>query len=285
MHLRDVRAGAATGNPAERVLDRIAAWAGRLTRFEPDSELMRLNRAGPGPVRVGPTLTAVLDWARELEGRTEGRIDVAMLDARLAVEAGEPVDPPPDAARCWSLRREPRGASVERPAALRFDLDGVAKGWLADRALAISPARSAMVDADGDIAARVADGDAWAVGVADPRDHPDGLLAVVRLAASGSSDCVGLATSGTSVHRWDRPGGTAHHLIDPSTWRSVSTDVVQATVLADSARLAEGFAKVAVLAGANDAFELARRPGIHGLLLLTTAGEVRASDGLVRWLA
>ena len=72
------------GNPATRILDRIAAWAKRLTRFEPTSELMRLNAAGAASVRVGPTLTAVLDWARELEGRTDGRIDVAMLDARLS---------------------------------------------------------------------------------------------------------------------------------------------------------------------------------------------------------
>ena len=285
VHLRDVRAGAACGNPAERVLDRIAAWAGRLTRFDPASELMRLNAAGPGPVPIGPTLTAVLDWARELEGRTDGRIDVAMLDARLAAEAGTPIEAPPRAARRWSLGRLPRGATLDRPASLRFDLDGVAKGWLADRALAIAPGQSAMVDADGDIAARVAIGDSWTVGVADPRGDPDALLAVVNLASQGSCRTLGLATSGTSVHRWERSTGIAHHLIDPATWRSVPTDVVQATILAESARLAEGFAKAAVIAGGTDAFELASRPGIYGLLVLTATGEVRASDGMVRWLA
>lgn len=285
VHLRDVRPDAACGNPAERVLDRIAAWAGRLTRFDPASELMRLNAAGSGPVPIGPTLTAVLDWARELEGRTDGRIDVAMLDARLAAEAGTPIDVPPLAARRWSLLRLPRGATMDRPASLRFDLDGVAKGWLADRALAIAPGQSAMVDADGDIAARVASGDSWTVGVADPRGDPDALLAVVNLASQGSCRTLGLATSGTSVHRWERSTGIAHHLIDPATWRSVPTDVVQATVLAESARLAEGFAKAAVIAGGTDAFELASRPGIDGLLVLTAAGEVRASDGMVRWLA
>jgi thiamine biosynthesis lipoprotein len=174
---------------------------------------------------------------------------------------------------------------VDRPASLRFDLDGVAKGWLADRALAIAPGQSAMIDADGDIAARFADGDSWIVGVADPREDPDGLLAVIHLGSPGSSGTLGLATSGTSIHRWDRSTGTVHHLIDPATWRSVPTDVVQATVLAESARLAEGFAKAAVIAGAADAFELASRPGIHGMLVLTAAGELRASDGLVRWLA
>ncbi len=142
VYLRDVSAGTAA-NPAARILDRIEAWANRLTRFEGTSELMRLNSADAASVTIGPTLTAVLDWARELEGRTDGRIDVAMLDARLALETGRPIGPPPSAARRWSLRRSPRGAFVERPPGLRFDLDGVAKGWLADRALAFAPAQSA----------------------------------------------------------------------------------------------------------------------------------------------
>ena len=284
VHLREVPVSAAVGDPAARVLDRLEVWARRLTRFDPTSELMCLNDAKVACVRVGPTLTAVLDWARELEGRTDGRVDVAMLDARLSVEAGTLMDPPPAASRRWSLRRLPRGAIVDRPTDMRFDLDGVAKGWLADRALANAPGRSAMIDADGDIAARVSGHDAWLVGVADPRDHKDRLLAIVRLASHGICSTFGLATSGTSVHRWDRASGSAHHVIDPATWRSAATDVIQATVLADSARTAEGFAKAAVIAGASHAFELAGRPGIHGLLVLTAAGEVRASEGMTRWL-
>ncbi len=271
-------------NPADRVLDRVASWASRLTRFEPGSELSRLNAAAGSSVRVGPTMAAVLDWAREAEGRTDGRVDIAMLDARLAAEAGDAPDPPPAPARRWSLQRLSRGAIVERPPGLRFDLDGIAKGWLADRALALAPGRSAMVDADGDIAARVAPGDSWAIGVADPTD-PDDLLAVVRLTAPGSPLVAGLATSGTSVHRWDRPTGSAHHLIDPATWRSATTDVVQATVLATSARLAECFAKAAVIAGAADAFDVASRPEVFGVLVLTDAGELLASEGMLPWLA
>jgi len=286
VHLRDVPAGDVADDPATRILDRIARWARRLTRFEPASELMRLNESGGAAMRVGPTLTAVLDWARELEGSTDGRIDVAMLDARLAVEAGDPIEPPPDAARRWSLRRLPRGAIVERSPGVRFDLDGIAKGWLADRALAIAPGRSALIDADGDISVRIGGDDSWMVGVADPIDPPDGLLAVLRLASRGPRRTFGVATSGTSVHRWIQASGpAAHHVIDPATWRSATTDVIQATVVADSARLAEGFAKAAVIAGATDAFEIANRPGVHGLLVVTADGELRASEGMARWLA
>ncbi len=284
VHLIDQTPSSERERAADAVLDRIDAWASRLTRFDAASELSRLNDAPGREVAVGPTLTAVLDWARQAEGLTDGLVDVAMLDARLGAERGDEVSRPGAASRRWSLRRGPRGSMVIRDPGIRFDLDGVAKGWLADRALDIAPGRSAIVDGDGDIAIRLAMGDAWAIGVADPR-APDTLLAVVRLVAPGAPRGWGLATSGTSVHRWQHQAGYAHHLIDPRTWRPATTDVVQATVLASSARLAEALAKVAVIAGGERAFELLDRPDVDGLLLLTDRGEIRASEGMVRWLA
>ena len=269
---------------ALRVLDRIEAWAGRLTRFSPDSELMRLNAATASLVPIGPTLTAALDWARMAEGMTGGLVDASLLDERLAAEAGLDPAVPARAGRRWSLRRTARGAAVEREPGVRFDLDGVAKGWLADRALAITPGRSALVDGDGDVAIRVAPGDSWAIGIGDPRE-PRTLLGAIDLGADGDVTREwGIATSGTSVHRWMHPGVEAHHLIDPRTRRPAATDVVQATVLAATARAAEIFAKTAVIAGTDRAFGLLDHPGVLGVLLLTQHGEIRATPEMVRWL-
>jgi thiamine biosynthesis lipoprotein len=269
---------------AQLVLDRIEAWAGRLTRFSRDSELMRLNAAATSLVPIGPTLTAVLDWARMAEGMSDGLVDASLLDERLAAEAG--LDPmiPAGAGRRWSLRRTARGAAVEREPGVHFDLDGVAKGWLADRALSMTPGRSALVDGDGDVAVRVAPGDTWAVGIGDPREPGTLLGALVLGATDDGSRTWGIATSGTSVHRWAHAGGDAHHLIDPRTRRPADTDVVQASVLAGSAREAEVLAKTAVIAGTDRAFGLLDRPGVHGVLLLTRRGEIRATPGMVRWL-
>jgi thiamine biosynthesis lipoprotein len=285
VHLRAEAAEPDLQLAAERVLDRLAAWANRLSRFLPDSELSRLNASTATSVRIGPTLTEVLDWARVAESLTGGLVDVSMLDARLAAEDGTVVDRPVAAGRRWSLDRHAHGATLVREAGVRFDLDGVAKGWLSDRALDLAPGRSALVDGDGDLAARVAPGDELLVGVADPRD-PDAMLAIVRLASpDGRPSRFGLATSGTSVHRWVHGDTAAHHLIDPATWRPAVTDVVQATVLADTARAAEAGAKAAVLAGSDRAPAVLDRPGVRGLLLLTTRGEIRATPELLPWLA
>jgi len=96
---------------------------------------------------------------------------------------------------------------------------------------------------------------------------------------------MGIATSGTSVHRWTRDGVATHHLIDPRTWQSADTDIVQATVVAGSAREAEALAKTAVIAGTSGAFGLTDRPGVLGVLVLTTRGELRATPEMLRWLA
>jgi thiamine biosynthesis lipoprotein len=283
IHLVDDRPAEALASEASLVLRRIEAWAGRLTRFAATSELSRLNAAPATSVPIGPTLTAVLDWARTAEARTDGLVSVAFLDARLGAESGTASPPTPN--RRWSLERRARGAAVRRPAGLRFDLDGVAKGWLADRALALPAARSALVDGDGDLAIRVAPGDGWAIGIADPRTA-GGLLAVVRLEATDRTRVFGLATSGTSVHRWvHADGAVAHHLIDPRTGRPADTDMVQATVLAGTARDAEAFAKLALIAGTAGAAQALDRPVVLGAVLLTGAGEIHATPGMRRWLA
>ena len=103
--------------------------------------------------------------------------------------------------------------------------------------------------------------------MADPRDQPDGLLAVVRLASPGTCG----APSG-----WRHRGRACIAGVDrrasPTTSSILrhgdppATDVVQATVLADSARLAEGFAKFAVHRGRHRRVRARDRPRIHGLL-------------------
>ncbi len=191
------------------VASRVRAWSDRLTRFDPRSELCVLNRSrSADPVPVGPTLAAVLERAVRLTERTEGLVDVTLLDERLDAErtgAGATGQPHPP--RTWSLCDE-RGRTrcVERCAGVRFDLDGVAKGWIADRARALlTDLPSAMVDADGDIALHVAPGTDWEVAVADPAvgGEPSSARRLgvgVRRAAR----ILGVATSGTSVHRWGR---------------------------------------------------------------------------------
>ena len=275
---------------ASQALARIGVWARRLTRFDDASELSRLNAAPASLVDIGPTLTAVLDWGRGAEAISDGLVDIGLLDARLLAEDGDLVGDLGDrtagpASRRWSLLRHRRGAIVDRPIGLRFDLDGIAKGWLADRALDLLPGMSAVVDADGDIAVRVVDDEGWPIGVADPRD-PGTLLATLRLGRGADAVArFGIATSGTSVHRWTRAGRAEHHLIDPRTCRPARTDILQATVIARTARAAEAFAKTAVIVGSRAAASHLDRPDVLGQILVAESGSVLVTPATLGFLS
>jgi thiamine biosynthesis lipoprotein len=294
---------------AARVAARVRAWAGRLTRHDAASDLMRANADSRGAVPVRPTLAAALRWAADAADLTGGIVDATLLRERLAAEstalatptpspADRPARPSDPASRpawdlsrpAWRLEAAPHGSARRRALLLRapgvaFDLDGVAKGWIADRALALLDRHpGALVDADGDLAIRSAAGDAWEVGVADPRT-PGAELAIFVLPGAPLGRRYGLATSGISVHRWAGPDGQRHHLIDPRTGLPAATDVVQATVLAGSAHAAEAWAKTAVVLGLVEALDVLDRAPILGAILLASNGRVLAVPRTTRWLA
>ncbi len=303
----DVESRVAVATHLGLVARRVERWAARLTRFTESSDLSALN-AHPQQTRtwVPPTLAAVLDWAERAVDLGPDLLNVTLLDERLAVEASSlperagraAPDSPPTAlgprpsgqrqGRCWHLVREQRGAIVVRHEPCRFDLDGVAKGWIADRALALLDRYpAALVDADGDIAIRVGSGVAWDIGIADPRGRGRCDLACLRLHGRLREGRMGVATSGTSVHRWPSnfPGSARHHLLDPRTRLPADTDVVQATVVAASAREAEVLAKAAVIAGSSRGIGLLDQGVALGAVLLLVSGEVIATPRTREWLA
>ena len=293
IHLDSEASGGNAPATARRMAGRIESWAGRLTRHADASELMALNSDPRFEVEVGPTLAAALRAGRTANEATGGLADITLLDARLAAE--DPKATSPRAAHSshgewlgeWSLSCGARGsATVWRPLGLRFDLGGVGKGWIADRAIdALSAWPSCVVDADGDMAIRCAPGRSWEVGIDDPRT-PDVLLATLRLSASGRMpERWGVATSGTSVHRWTVGGQVRHHIIDPRTNLPAVTDVVQATVVAGSALIAEALAKAVVIAGSVDGFALLERSRVLGAVVLTDRGETFALPNTLPLLA
>ena len=182
-----------------------------LSRFQPDSELSRLNRAGE--LSVGPELLELAELAVAARERTAGRFDPTVHDAVAAAgydrsfelidgSGGRPAAARP---RCGGRVGVDRAAArVTLEPGYRLDLGGIAKGWAADRVLALlREAGPALVNAGGDVAVA---GRPWPVGV----DTPDGTITL-------ELDRGGLATSGRDRRRWRQQGQERHHLIDPAT--------------------------------------------------------------------
>lgn len=264
----------------------------RLSRFDPGSELSRLNRTA-GVFKASPTLfeavkTAV--WAAEASG---GLFDPTILPALAAAgydasfetvaPAGPlPASPPrPRPGHFRHLVLNPGGYTIDKPAGLTLDLGGIGKGWTVDRAadrlLGLGPF---LVNAGGDLYAYGAPpGEpGWQVTIPHPLDEGRDL-ATLRVENRA------VATSSVTRRRWRRGGRMMHHLIDPRTARPADTDLLAVTVIGERVALAEVLAKVALLLGAAPGLAyLEATPNVEGLLV-AAAGQTLATSGWNRYSA
>jgi FAD:protein FMN transferase len=237
-------------------------WHDRFSRFAPDSEISRLNRDQRGTVPVSPLMRRVIEAALRGARDTGGLVDATLgaeieragYDAHLegdgiplglALSLAPPrVPAAADPSQRWrEIVVERRLGAVTRPAGLRLDPGGIAKGVFADELASLLAGFDAFaLDCAGDIRLGGSAHTTRQVNVASP--FADTTLHRFELAAGG------VATSGIGKRSWlcsdGRPG---HHLLDPGTGGPAFTGVVQATALAPTTTEAEVLAKAAVLSG------------------------------------
>jgi FAD:protein FMN transferase len=211
----------------------------RLTRFSPDSELSRLNRAGGEWVAVGPETAELLRHSLRAFETSGGLVNVAVLPSMLAVGYTRPFLQGPTDASLDGIGALPPLPEVLQVAQGRarvasgagIDLGGVAKGWMADRLVRIlGPNAVANIGGDLRAAGGGPAGDGWPVGVAGRT-----LLLQEQ----------GAATSSVRRRRW----GDLHHLIDPRSGRPACTGLEEVSVVASTGVDAEIIAKTALLLG------------------------------------
>lgn len=288
-----VAARAGSENRAATAADAFLAWCREvercLTRFDPASELCRLNGAGGAWFDASPMLYAVVEQSLVAARATDGLFDPALLpllealgyDRDIMLIDGREVDiawrVPHTALRTGRWREielDPERRAIRLPEGVRLDLGGVVKGWAADVALDrfFAHMPGVLLNVGGDMRARGGPeaGEGWPVGIGHPRVGEAGRpehAAVVTLRAGA------LATSGSTGRWWYRAGARQHHLLDPRTsaaarlWIDAADDrpeastlIATATAFAPTAAHAEVAAKVAVLRGypaALDAIEVA----------------------------
>ncbi|HVN52571.1 MAG TPA: FAD:protein FMN transferase [Acidimicrobiales bacterium] len=264
-----------------RLRDRVLELEARWSRFLPDSEVSRLNRAGGAPLRVSVETRELVSRAVEGWEATYGLFDPTVLGDLERAGYDRPFDElgdrrPADAApRSW-LRRGCDGVEVDHvagtvrlPAGVGFDPGGIGKGYAADLVTAEAIAAGAagvLVDLGGDIRVRGVPPErkgCWRIGVDDPRG--DRTLGPVLLADGA------VATSTRTRRRWSTPDGERrHHLIDPLMGRPTDSDVLSATAVAAEGWQAEVLAKAAFVGGQVQGVGVVDRLG--GAALVVDAG-------------
>lgn len=267
----------------EARLRELEAW---WSRFVATSDITLSNLRAGEPVEVHPDTLAVI--ARAVDGwrQTGGRFDITVLPALVHQGYSHSVI---DRTAAPSLRADRIGtcewilfdyntSTLTVPRGSAIDLGGIGKGFAADivaEELLEEGATGVVVNVGGDlrVAGSPEGADGWDLGIENPLDPPH-HIALLRMAQGG------VATSGTTIRRWQRPdGSTGHHLIDPTTGRSAETTVLTATVLASDTATAEIFATAAMLMNPVAAMAMLDRVGLAGLAV-STDGVVHRSRTL-----
>lgn len=277
------------------VVEELAAFDAAFSNWRPDSEVARLNaHASTEPFRVSARFAAVLQLALDLAAATEGAFDPTVKPLSDLYRAGQ-LDPSrqPDAAALAAARErvgwrrvELRDGSVHKARAdVQLDLDGIVAGAAADAIAArLQPRnlRGLYLEITGEVLCRgdKGEGQPWRIGVVDPEADAAGGDRPVRTVALRDR---ALCTSGD--YRNSLAGGAAlrHHVFDPRTGRSAVSGVASASLLADSAAVADAFATAMLVLGDGDSRRLWphwRRFGVHGALLLLHGddGHLRATE-------
>ncbi len=267
--------------------DEIERLESLLSRHRVGTPVWNLNDAGV--VRAPPPeVLEVVQKGLDYSVLTAGAFDITiapLLNLYRASFSRVGVAPPREEVRralalvgFRHVRVSDREIAFEK-AGMAVTLDGIAKGYIVDRAVEVLRklgATRVLVDAGGDMASagESLGGDAWRIGLQNPR-VPNGSLGVLRL--RGES----VATSGDYMQHLTADM-SLHHILDPRTgWSPTHTSAV--SVVAPSAMAADALSTAILVLGPQEGMDLLDRlDGIEGMIV-TKDQMVLRSRGLDRY--
>lgn len=228
--------------------------AAAIDRFDPDSDVSRANQRAGRLTPVSRLCRLIVHRALQLAQETDGACDPTVGAHVLAAgydrdiadvrdRPGATTDPAVLRRPSWrAVRLDSRFDLLAVPEGITLDLGAVGKAWTADEAahrIALVLGCSALVEIGGDLA------------VAGPRESWQ-VIVSERAGEAGQRmtlESGGLATSSTTVRRWDALGESAHHIVDPRTGRPSDSPWRSASVWAETAAQANAWSTASIVLG------------------------------------
>lgn len=279
------------GRFPDGVEDAVAALLERLDQsmstYKPDSELNKLNRlAVSEELSISADLWQILQDAQHVHVLTHGAFDPTVgplvdLWGFGPEDTGETI--PSEADIKALLPRVDLGqlrlggdSTVTKLADIDLDLSAIAKGYAAQQVATLLKTfgfSNFLVEVGGELqlAGHNRKGSLWRIAIEAPSLLQGGVEKVV--AASN----IGVATSGDYRNYFEREGVRYSHTIDPRTGKPITHTLASATVLADTAAVADALATAFMVMGAEKTLELAEQRDIPVYLLIKTADGFQAS--------
>jgi thiamine biosynthesis lipoprotein len=267
----------------------IEASERRFTRFSEDSELSQLNRSAGAWFHASADMTFVVMLAQQYTEQTGGLFNPSILpdlervgydrsmDLIRAEEAQLPparFGPSPGLLSINRLTVNPDENLIFLPHGMRLDLGGIAKGWIAEQAAVILAdySQACLIDAGGDMfMVGLPEGEEfWQIDLEDPL-NANWFLTRLNVPPGA------LTTSSVVKRKWMQGDTPRHHLIDPRTGLPAETDWLSVTVIAPHADMAEVFAKALLIAGPQEAEQVAHNAPEISYLAVDHGGKIWGS--------
>lgn len=265
---------------AEKAADAAFGEVRRLERllsfWTDNSEIALINKnAGKSPVKVSPETLEIIEKSIFISENTGGAFDptigpvIRLWDFRNRKKPGKEKLSKALGLVDYRMIRVDRKASKvflgdDR---MSFDTGGIAKGYAADRAVAVlrkMGVRAGLVAVAGDIRAfgKKPDGSPWRVGIRDPRatGEDDALMAYVDL------DDAAISTSGDYERYFIEDGVMYHHILNPKTGYPAG-ECVSVTVMAPEGVYTDGLSTGIFVLGPERGIRLLEGLGFDGIII------------------
>ena len=265
--------GATLDAAQEQVGAALADVVARMSHYEADSEVSRLNRQPIGaPFAVSAPTLRVFEVAGTVRAASGGAFDIAI--GRAVDEWGfGPSERPRQALpasavqalqrlqRHAALALDPRAGTLTRHAPVLANLSGIAKGFGVDRAaLALERLNITdyLVEVGGEIRTqgRNAQGRPWQLAIERPDAMPQRAMRIVPLAGKS------LATSGDYRNFFMHAGRRYSHEIDPHSAEPVRHALASVSVVADNCTHADAWSTALFVLGPERGFAVAAKQGL-----------------------
>jgi FAD:protein FMN transferase len=262
----------------------LADVVGRMSHYEPASEVSRLNRHPVGePFAASPATLQVFEVARAVRAASGGAFDVAVGQAVDEWGFGPSEKPrrvlsPLELQALLRLQHDgalaldARAGTLTRQAPVLANLSGIAKGYGVDRAAQALDAlgiRDYLIEVGGEIRShgRNGEGRPWQLAIERPDAMPQQALYVLPL--GGQS----LATSGDYRNFFVHEGRRYSHEIDPATAAPVGHALASVSVVAGDCTRADAWSTALFVLGPERGLAAALGQGLAAYFV------VRQPDG------
>jgi len=271
---------------AEKVFSEMRRIDALMSPYKPDSELSHINQqAANGAIQVSQEMFNLLRKSLQMSQLSNGAFDITfssvghMYDYRQGIKpSDEEIQKSLPSINYRHVLLDETNRSVRfAQSGVRIDLGGIAKGYAVDNGIAILAGcgiKGGLVSAGGDSRILGDRGNRpWMMGVRHPRKK-DAVAVMLPLSNTA------ISTSGDYERFFIEDGKRYHHIISPSTGKSVST-TWSATVIGPDATTTDALSTTLFVLGPEKGLQLIDSLAEVDAVIIDAQGQMYYSAGLM----